>query len=573
MKQSKISASSLKALIRLDVRGRFGSRKDISMKDIVSRVFNILFSVIIYGVVVFGIYELTNIFVKRSGLGYEWLVMVTGITMILATIISIVTVMKNLYMSGDNELLLQFPVTSAEILVSKSIYCFIHNVAVCFILILPFYVSFGIVAGSAGFSITKGYYAEVIVDIFLISLIPFSLANILAVPVMMVVNKLKNKHLLMLIILIVLLVGVFVAYMEVIRMILRYFQSESVSIFSPQMIANYKKFGSLAYPFKWYANMLSGTILAGLSTKDIGLSFLYVALVTIGLLVAGFFVTVKLYYKTILWGIEGTKEAFKLKTRMSVHSQFEASLRREFLLIYRSFNYSFQYLAMAVAAPVMVYYCNNLAVEFGSASVGPKIVPGLSLLVIIIFSTMIVSFAATTISREGSEFYLTKIIPMKYSTQVISKFVLYSIVAVISVCLSTLAIGLAFGPAAKKPLIGYSDVFAIWGISIMMTMALTCLSVWADIKSPTFNVSGDGEMVKANKNLAIALFVGIIVAVGYGVFAIVFNYIKLPVGDIYLIDGINDVYIGLAIASILILAASACLLFVKLDKRYTQIVP
>ena len=228
---------------------------------------------------------------------------------------------------------------------------------------------------------------------------------------------------------------------------------------------------------------------------------------------------------------------------------------------------------MAVAAPIMVYYCNNLAVEFGSASVGPKIVPGLSLLVIIIFSTMIVSFAATTISREGSEFYLTKIIPMKYSTQVISKFVLYSVVAVISVTLSTLAIGLAFGPNAKRPLIGLADIFAIWGISEMITMALTCLSVWADVKSPTFNVSGDGEMVKANKNLAIALFVGIIVAVGYGVFAIIFNYIKLPVGDIYLIDGINDVYIGLTIASILILAASVCLLFVKLDKRYTQIVP
>ena len=272
MRQSKISASSLKALIKLDVIGRFGSRKDVSNKDIISRIFNILFSVIIYGVVVFGIYELTNIFVKRSGLGYEWLVMVTGLTMILATIVSIVTVMKNLYMNGDNELLLQFPVTSAEILLSKSIYCFIHNICVCMILILPFYVSFGVVAGDAGFTISKGYYVEVIVDIFLISFIPFALANILAVPVMMVVNKLKNRHLLMLIILIVLLVGAFIAYMEVIRMILRYFQSESVSIFSPQMISTYKYFGRMAYPFKWYANMLSGTILAGISNKEIGLT-------------------------------------------------------------------------------------------------------------------------------------------------------------------------------------------------------------------------------------------------------------------------------------------------------------
>ena len=104
-------------------------------------------------------------------------------------------------------------------------------------------------------------------------------------------------------------------------------------------------------------------------------------------------------------------------------------------------------------------------------------------------------------------------------------------------------------------------------------MALTCLSVWADVKSPTFNVAGDGEMVKANKNLAIALGVGIVVAVGFGVFAIIFNYIKWAVGNSYLIDSINDVYIALTIASVVILGASASVLFVNLNKRYMKIVP
>ena len=567
MKQ--ITASSLKALIRLDLRSRFGTRKDISKKELIGKIANWTFTIVLYGFFLFFVYEMTDIFVKRSGLGYEWLVMVTCATMIIATIVSIVTVIKNLYLTGDNELLLQFPVTSAEILLSKSIYCFIHNVVVCILVILPFYVSFGVVLGD---NVSKGYFVEAIIDVLLISLVPYSLANILAVPVMMVTNKLKSKYLVMLILLTIVLCGAFIAYMEIVQLVMKYLQKESVSLFSAKMIENYRWFGSVAYPFKWYANMLSGTILANLSNKEIGLSFLYVALITIALVVSGFFVTVKLYYRTILNGIEGTKEAYKFKTKMRVHSPFNALLKREFLMIYRSFNYSFQYLAMAIAAPIMVYYCNNIAVTFGSSSVGNRIVPGLSLLVIIIFSTMIVSFAATTISREGSEFYMTKIIPVNFTTQVATKFFLYAIVGFLSVSFSCLAIGLAFGPTAEKPVVTTIDVVAIWGIAEMITLALTALSVWADVAGPTFNVSGDGEMVHANKNIAIVIFTGIAVAVGYGIFAIVFNYIKLAGLNSYIIDSINDVYIALVLASIVILGVCLSLLFVNLNKRYRKIV-
>lgn len=50
---------------------------------------------------------------------------------------------------------------------------------------------------------------------------------------------------------------------------------------------------------------------------------------------------------------------------------------------------------MAAAAPVMVYYCNALAGSVGSNSVGNNILPGISLMVITIFVTVIVSFSST----------------------------------------------------------------------------------------------------------------------------------------------------------------------------------
>ena len=167
---------------------------------------------------------------------------------------------------------------------------------------------------------------------------------------------------------------------------------------------------------------------------------------------------------------------------------------------------------------------------------------------------------------------MTKIIPVKFTTQIGTKFFLYAIVGFLSVCFSCLAIGLAFGPTAQKPVVTLTDVCAIWGIAEMITLSLTALSVWADVAGPTFNVAGDGEMVHANKNIAIVIFTGIAVAVGYGIFAIIFNYIKLAGKNSYIIDSINDVYIALTVASIAIAIVCFSLLFINLNRRYRKIV-
>ena len=57
-------------------------------------------------------------------------------------------IIKNLYLNGDNEMLLRFPVNGAEILLSKSIYCFLHNIIVCVAIMFPFYFVFGAITNA-----------------------------------------------------------------------------------------------------------------------------------------------------------------------------------------------------------------------------------------------------------------------------------------------------------------------------------------------------------------------------------------------------------------------------------------
>lgn len=566
--KSDFSMQSVRTLLRLDLKSRYGTTQNATPLKKLGTAGTYLFSVLVYAVLVIGMYYLTSVFVSRSGLGLEFLTLVALITIFLATAICTSTVIKNLYQNGDNEMLLRFPVSGKEILVAKSIYCFVHNFVICMLIMLPLYISFGVVTKAGA----GDYFSYIGIAIFS-SLAPFFIANIIAVPVMKVMNAVKNQFLLVLIFTILAICAVFVLYLVSLGNVLTYLKDSNQSIFSADMIERYRKFAQNAYPFNWYADIVSGMRLGGLSKGQYALRFLYIILINAALGVAAFFVTVKEYYKTILYGIETQKASFKKKIKDKQRPVYYALFRREFYLILRSFNYSFQYFAMAFAAPVMVFFCNRLAATMGTESVGADIMPGLTLMVIVIFVTIIVSFASTCISREGTSFYHTKVIPVSYTYQILVKFVLYSITGTLSVAMCCAVSGGYYTSDAGEHMLTALDVGAIFGISEMLVISLTCLSMIADIKTPTFNVSGDGELVAANKNVALAMTVGIVVAIVYGLFTMVFSFIPFYVGSIQIGGNMKAIYLILSLISILVLAGSICGLFINLNKRYSKLIP
>lgn len=563
----KLSWLSVKSLFRLELRARFGSRVDLTPKAKAGKALSVIFTLAIYAILVTGIYYLAAMFVQRSRMPFEFLVLATMFTLLVATFVSIGNVVKNLYLSGDNELLLRFPVSGKEILLAKSIYCFVHNIVINLLVMLPVHIIYGVVT-----SAPVGYYFVSLAVILLTIPLPYFIANLLAIPVMMLMNLVKNQFLLVLILLIAAICGVFILYMTALSGVLDYMRDESAGMFSPAVMDRLRDLAGSAYPFKWYALLLGGW-LQGYSSADAGLSFLYIFLITAALGVGAYFVTARNYYKIILTGVETEKVSFQKKIPNIKRSVFGTLVHREFFLILRSFNYSFQYLAMAVAAPVMVYYCNDLAATMGQNTVGAAIVPGLTLLVIIIFVSIIVSFASTSISREGNAFYHTKIVPVSYKTQILAKLFLYAAVGTASVVLSCIVVAAAFGTEQAGRLLTSLDVGCIFIISEMITLALTCLSISADVKSPTFNVVGDGEMVSANKNMIVSLLVGIVVAALFGVFTMVFSFLPLTIGSWTMVDSMEDIYTVLGIVAALILAGSVAALFVNIEKRYQRIAP
>lgn len=571
-----MTRSNIATLMRLEENARNGSLKAVGWKVHAKRAFNIFGSLTIFALYNAMVYYITKMF--TASLGFEYLVLMSFIYILAGSIISTGSMIKNLYAKGDNELLLRFPVNGMEIFVAKSFYAFLKNILISLLMLFPIFLMFGVLSPlvtAATSAQQAGYYIVMILLIPMMSLIPFAIANIFAIPAMTIANFVKNKFFIVLVILIGFLCGGFVLYMEILGKILKYMQGNNITFFSPKIVMGLQQFSLNAYPFRFYSDVLLGTI-GQKSALVAGLSFLGIFAITVALLALGLYISKVSYYKTILNGIEAGKATLNKKRRYTKRPTFNTLLRKEWLLIFRSFNYSFQYLAMAIAAPLMVFYCDKLAIGYGKSSLGSLIIPGMTLTIIILFTTVIVSFASTTISREGDCFYQTKIIPVSYRKQVLVKLFLYSIVGTISAFACCFVVGMAYGKPSNINVVTSNDMFSIFIIAELILLGLTCLSIKIDIKSPTFNVAGDGEMVSINKNVAFIVLLGIVIAVSMGFFCIIYVFKPLQIGNWTLIgtkNTMSQIYGWLIGFSALFFIITASTLFPSISKDYKKLVP
>ena len=209
---------------------------------------------------------------------------------------------------------------------------------------------------------------------------------------------------------------------------------------------------------------------------------------------------------------------------------------------------------MAIAAPIMVYSCNKLAGTVAENSLDVITKPMVTMLVMLIFITITVSFAGSCISREGGAFYLTKVSPVPVGLQVLVKTGLYLFVAFISIIVSLGVVMIAKNLSVK-------DGFIIMGNCVLFAVALTAFAVRLDIAKPQFPIGGEGEVVNGTFATFITLFIGFVLAVAVGIFGLVGFVIWYPpftYGMLTLING-------------LLMIDALCWLLIRLPYYYNKI--
>lgn len=530
-------------LFRLEMKSRFGARGTGKPFLTVLKVLVALVLVgLVYAAYIFGIKQLVSMF-YLYGMGNEFLILFIAFSLLILTLFGISSVIKNLFRSGDNELLMRFPVSPQAVFASKISVFILYQIIFTLFIELPVFIIFGTTTGQ-GWT----YYALLPVVLIFCILLPLSVANLLAIPVMQIGARAKNMFTLSLLISVILVAAGFYIYMNIIQGVVNYMKEEAMSFFSKETMGIVSEAAKYIYPANWFAYMLIGE-------WRIGTSFL--SLLVVAIFAAGaFFLNKRWYLPTILRDIEGNGATFTIVTKNKRRSPTWTTFCREFLEIFRSSNYSFQYLCMAVAAPVMVYSCNKLAATMGENTIGAVIVPALALMVMLIFCAIILSFAASSVSREGDNFYLTKIVPLSYRTQVLIKIALYMTVSTVSILVTALVMYLSHQVSAA-----YS--FSAAGIAFLVSIAVTAFAVRLDTTRPQFAVGGDGELSVGNVSTFVVLFVGFAISVVYGLFGMVGIFLW----------GLTKTFLILAGVSLLLAVAAVLWLMIGLDKRYDRISP
>ena len=547
---------NIKTLLKLEIKNRFSNYSLNSAKS----YFKLFATLVILAGVVYGVYWVAELFFEmfdKAGIIYEALVMLVSAVFLFMCIAGVSSNIKVLYYKGDNEILMRYPVSGEEVFISKTLFLFINQTLVTAVIVAPFLAAYAKVSG-----LGVAFYVTIPVPIVFLVLITFFLSNILAIPIMQLTNKIRNKFALIIIGLAVLVTVLFAVYMILFNSMVTFMNDKEFSVFDDRIVEGIGNVCKYLIPMKYFADIMVG--------EELYIAYPVLIMLTGITLIGTILVIVKLYPKTLLNNVEVEGSAFRHVTRNRRRPIFFTLLHKEFLQVFRSVNYSFQYFVLACAMPVMVYFCNNITIQLGQNQIGEQIALGMSLLVMLIFATVITSFAATSTSREGDNFYHTKVAPVSVHTQLAAKFVMYAIV-------SALANGICALVLYLTKQFDFNTSLWLFAVAESCSISLTLISMRMDINRPYFNLSGEGEVVNNNASTTLSVAAGFVVALTEGILCMLLSYladIKLAfvLENGYIVEFTTEImfYVCSGIAAALLLIAITGYLF-RLKHAYNKI--
>ena len=164
--------------------------------------------------------------------------------------------------------------------------------------------------------------------------------------------------------------------------------------------------------------------------------------------------------------------------------------------------------------------------------------------------------SSTVLSREGEYFWLSKVVPVPYRTQVYGKLIFCWAISAATILLGTIAAFILY------PDIRTSLIPAVL-CSLIGAIPLAAISMMVDIARPKLKWTSEAEAMKQNLNSILAMFASV---------ALGFVYVIVPV---FLMKVLAEAIVRAIVFAIVIITAivSVSLLGKLADYKYTKIEP
>lgn len=461
---------------------------------------------------------------------------------------AITMVISVFYMTSDLEALLPLPLASWQIVGAKMTMALVYEYLWVLFFIAPVLVGYGVAAGSG-----IAYWISVVLGCLALPVVPLCYAGLITMVVMRVFKKIRNKDLLS-----TLGLGVSILFAFGISAFSQLMGTTAGSGDLVQILTEkaglIKTMGNVFPNFRFLSNGLEdGSILQILLFILTSLVFAAVFL----------FVAQKIYLQTAV----GMSEASDKKRRLTRAERVKASRERKPVYTYtmieikkmvRTPTYFFNCVLMCLIWPLFIMiplifslmgsglalgtiFRSSGFVQEISAVLKDEISFGIAMVVVAGISAFVGSMnmtTATAISREGTDYYIMKYLPMSYTDQlrakVASGFIFSFIGSVIYIVL------------IEAVLIFLGMNILILPLSVIMNVAMLLLlnyvQLLLDLAYPKLVWENEAAAVKNNFHAAVGMFIGLGIGTILVVVAILLynltgisSYILVPVFMLLLI--------------------------------------
>jgi ABC-2 type transport system permease protein len=492
-------------------------------------------------------------------MGQERALLTLGILsgQILILIFGIYYVISAFYFSRDLDILIPLPVRSSEVMLTKFTIILVNEYLTVSFIVLPVFIVFGVLD-----SRDIGYWINAIVVYLALPVLPLAVISALVVAMMRFINITRKKDFLILIGSIALLVVGFGFPILVGQVGKSDISAQDVALFlsSPNSLPN--RVGAWFPPSIWATKAIAGGFSAeGLMNLSL---FLGTSLLFLGAMII---LAEQLFYKGLI-GLAETSARRRLLTRDQMSRRISsgrhavaAIFLRELRIMNRTPVFLLNGVLIVVIIPAFyIFMAESGPGIFGTAfrnfiASGDPLPLMLGLALFMTLCGCVNGTASSTFSREGAQFWISRVIPVPPREQIAAKFLHSYLMGILGIAAASIALFTIL--PLKPPLL-----LASTGLALAANALMTAVGMIIDLARPLLDWANPQKAIKQNLNVLLAIFadIGILTAAYFGVK----TTIKLGMT--------GNVIIGLlylALAGFAVLSYLALLKFA--DRRYRQI--
>ncbi len=493
-------------------------------------------------------------------LGQESVLPMYGILFgqLLILLFGVYYIISAFYFSRDLEILIPLPLKPRQVMASKFAVILVNEYLTVLLVVLPMLVYYGILA-KAGLP----YWINAAVVYALLPVIPLALVSLLVIGMMRLVNLSRKKDVLIIVGSLVLIVfGIGLQFL-VNRSAGSRINQQALLDFLTAPDSLLKRAGAIFPPCIWATKAVVG----GFSRSGL-LHLLLLAGTSVAFLYGILVVAERLFYRGLigLSEISGQKKAMsprEMARRVSSGRRpIRAIFRREWRIMIRTPIFLLNGVLTVAIIPVIFLLMTKMGSGRGDAAAllkamtsGSPITGILAAAGFMIICGSLNGTSSSAFSREGRQFWMSKILPVSPRDQVIAKFLHSYLIALLGIGTSLIVSVVAFS-------LKIGQLVPAVGIALTGTFALTALGMIIDLARPLLDWTNPQKAIKQNLNVLFATLadIGILAALAMVVIRLVKSGMSARA------------VVGLLFATLALLSAGGFAVLLKFaDRRYPEI--